>query len=173
MSTTAPLIALLAIFLIVFGTIVFVVRRFESTPVRVAAIVSAIATLIAALAPITRLLMESQPEPEADQILVRLVRLVVIVAIYLIVFGTTAYVVDRLKSRPARAVAVLVGIGTLIGSLTPVVRAMSEPATRSVAVQAVAAERLAYPKTTPPVTTTGESHPEKPADVPPMRKQAR
>ncbi|MFJ4715780.1 hypothetical protein [Streptomyces sp. NPDC088785] len=136
MSNTAPLFALLAIFLIVFGTIVFVVRRFESRPVRVAALISAIAALITALVPITRILMERPPEAEAQQ---ALVRLVVIVAIYTIVFGTIAYVVDRLKSRPARVVAVIVGIGTLVGSLVPIVRIMNEPMMRPAVLHTVAA----------------------------------
>ncbi|MYR93597.1 MULTISPECIES: hypothetical protein [unclassified Streptomyces] len=142
MNTTAPLFALLAIFLIVFGTIVFVVRRFESTPVRVAVIISAIATLVTALVPLTRTLMEPPPEAEANQ---ALVSLAVIVAIYVIVFGTIAYVVDRLKSRPARIVAVIVGIGTLIGSLVPVARIMSEPTTQPAAARNSAASWPARP----------------------------
>ncbi|MET9500021.1 hypothetical protein [Streptomyces sp. NPDC006552] len=139
MSTTAPLVALLAIFCIVFGTIVFVVRRFETKPVRVAAIISAIAALITSLVPITRILMEPPPQDEAKQ---ALIRLVVIVAIYVIVFGTVAYIIDRLKSRPARVVAVIVGIGTLVGSLVPVVRIMNEPGMQPAALPAVVAEPL-------------------------------
>ncbi len=128
MSATAPLVALVAIFLIVFATIAFVVHRFQSKPVRVAAVITALATLVGALVPITRILMEPPPEPETD-----LVRLVVLVAIFLIVFATIAFAVDRLKSAPARVVAVIVGIGTLVGSMAPITKLLTEPVTPPVA----------------------------------------
>ncbi|MEU1020613.1 hypothetical protein ABZ383_26355 [Streptomyces sp. NPDC005900] len=131
MSATAPLVALLAIFLIVFATIAFVVHRFQSRPVRVAALVTALATLVGALVPVTRILLEPPPEPETD-----LVRLVVLVAIFLIVFATIAFAVDRLKSTPARVVAVIVGIGTLVGSMVPITRLLTEPVAPPVAVHA-------------------------------------
>ncbi|MEU1020469.1 hypothetical protein [Streptomyces sp. NPDC005898] len=134
MSATAPLVALLAIFLIVFATIAFVVHRFQSRPVRVAALVTALATLVGALVPVTRILLEPPPEPETD-----LVRLVVLVAIFLIVFATIAFAVDRLKSTPARVVAVIVGIGTLVGSMVPITRLLTEPVAPPVAVHATAA----------------------------------
>ncbi len=133
MSATAPLVALLAIFLIVFATIAFVVHRFQSRPVRVAALVTALATLVGALVPVTRILLEPPPEPETD-----LVRLVVLVAIFLIVFATIAFAVDRLKSTPARVVAVIVGIGTLVGSMVPITRLLTEPVAPPVAVHATA-----------------------------------
>lgn len=63
-SATAPLVALLAIFLIVFATIAFAVDRLTSTPTRVAAVVG-IGTLVGSMAPVTRLLAESPVPPAA------------------------------------------------------------------------------------------------------------
>lgn len=52
-----------ALFLIVFGAVCYTVFHLKPTPVRIAAVLIAMGTLIAAMVPIVRILAEPQPQP--------------------------------------------------------------------------------------------------------------
>ncbi|MER5966776.1 hypothetical protein [Streptomyces sp. NPDC002057] len=51
------------LFLIVFGTTCYAIFHLKSTPVRIAAVLLAMGTLIAAMVPIIRILAEPAPQP--------------------------------------------------------------------------------------------------------------
>ncbi|MGA5559298.1 hypothetical protein [Streptomyces lavendulocolor] len=53
-----------ALFLIVFGAVCYTVFHLKPTPVRIAAVLIAMGTLIAAMVPIVRILAEPQPQPQ-------------------------------------------------------------------------------------------------------------
>jgi len=57
------LIVVAVLFLIVFGTVCYAIFHLKSTPVRVAAIIIAMGTLIGAMVPIVRILAEPAPQP--------------------------------------------------------------------------------------------------------------
>ncbi|MER5989325.1 hypothetical protein [Streptomyces sp. NPDC001787] len=56
----AVLVIIAVLFLIVFGTVCFTVFHLKMTPVRIAAVVLAMGTLIGAMVPVVRLLTEPQ-----------------------------------------------------------------------------------------------------------------
>ncbi|MFD3728856.1 hypothetical protein [Streptomyces sp. NPDC058671] len=62
MSTPA-LITAAVLFLIVFGTTCYAIFHLKSTPVRIAAVLLAMGSLIAAMVPIIRILAEPAPQP--------------------------------------------------------------------------------------------------------------
>ncbi|MER5631526.1 hypothetical protein [Streptomyces nitrosporeus] len=64
MSTPA-LITAAVLFLIVFGTACYAIFHLKSTPVRIAAVLLAMGSLIAAMAPIIRILAEPAAAPVA------------------------------------------------------------------------------------------------------------
>ncbi|MFD3514443.1 hypothetical protein [Streptomyces sp. NPDC058657] len=65
MSALIPFLTVVAVFLIVFGTIAFVVARMHAQPARTAVIIIAMGGIIGALVPVTRILMEPQQPPAA------------------------------------------------------------------------------------------------------------
>ncbi|MFI6125432.1 hypothetical protein ACIBCU_37945 [Streptomyces sp. NPDC051064] len=61
----AVLVIVAVLFLIVFGTVCFTIFHLKMTPVRIAAVILAMGTLIGAMVPVVRLLTEPQPPTAA------------------------------------------------------------------------------------------------------------
>ncbi|MFC8821282.1 hypothetical protein ACFT7U_11955 [Streptomyces rochei] len=58
---------------------------------------------------------------------------------FLIVFGTIAFVVAKLQDQPTRTAVIIMAIGGVIGALVPVIRILMEPPQQQPAAPAPAA----------------------------------
>lgn len=56
-----------------------------------------------------------------------LVPFLTVVAVFLIVFGTIAFVVAKLHSQPTRTAVIIMAIGGVVGAMVPVIRILMEP----------------------------------------------
>ncbi|MFJ6700943.1 hypothetical protein ACIQM4_33510 [Streptomyces sp. NPDC091272] len=75
-----------------------------------------------------------------------LIPFLTVVAVFLIVFGTIAFVVAKMQTQPTRTAVIIMAIGGVIGALVPVIRIVMEPPQQPVAPVPAAAVHLVLPE---------------------------